>query len=52
MLEGERERECVCMLEGQRKRERVSDCVSESTVNTLYNCGTNGSTVDGRRMRE
>ena len=24
------ERECVCMLEGQRKRERVSECVCES----------------------
>ena len=25
-----RESVCVCMLEGQRKRERVSECVCES----------------------
>ena len=49
-----RERESVCMLEGQRKRERelvsvcvsqcvyvcvsVSVCVCVSRVDTLYNC--------------
>ena len=35
-----RERESVCMLEGQRKRERVSECVCVcvSRVDTLYNC--------------
>ena len=50
--------ECVCV----RERERVCVCVfegRESTVDSLYNYGTNGveergrgSRVEGRRMHE
>ena len=33
-----RERVCVCMLEGQRKRERVSECVCESVCVCVFVC--------------
>ena len=33
----ERESVCVCMLEGQTKRERVSECVCESVC--VWVCG-------------
>ena len=55
---------CVCVRERERERVCVCVCVREcvcvrgSTVDSLFNCGTNGveergrgSRVEGRRMR-
>ena len=45
---------CVCVRERERERECVcvSVCVRGSTVDSLYNCGTNGVEERGRGSRD